>query len=164
MAAGLFRSDLFYRLNVVRIHVPPLRERKEDIIPLLEHFVESFNRKLHVKVRSITREAQDALVGYSWRGNVRELQNVMERAMILCTGDSITLDCLPQDIRFQRYRMPVLPDERETLSLKKASRDLERSLIAKALNRCGGNRSQAAALLEISYPSLLQKIKEYGLA
>jgi len=162
MAQNRFRKDLFYRLNVMHIHVPPLSERKEDIIPLVEHFVSLFNKKLGLKVGLITREAQEALLAYQWRGNVRELQNVVERAMILTTGNSITLDSLPYDIRVSGKRIVCFTEGEESLSLKKACKDLEKTLIVRALNRTGGNRSQAAGLLEISYPSLLQKIKEYG--
>jgi two-component system, NtrC family, response regulator AtoC len=161
---GLFRTDLYYRLNVMHIHVPPLRERKQDIIPLMEHFVNILNKKTGLKIRGITSEAQEALLNYSWKGNVRELQNVVERAMILAVGDSINLDSLPYDIRMATAKTPICIDADETLSLKKASKELEKRFISKALNRTGGNRSQAAALLEISYPSLLQKIKEYGIS
>jgi two-component system, NtrC family, response regulator AtoC len=163
MQTGLFRADLYYRLNVMSIHVPPLRERNEDITPLIEHFVNIFNKKMGLKIRSITSEAQAALLNYSWKGNVRELQNVVERAMILTADDSINLDSLPYDIRTATAKVPVRTEGEETLSLKKASRELEQNLIRRALNRTGGNRSQAATLLEISYPSLLQKIKEYGI-
>ena len=163
MAQGRFRKDLFYRLNVMHIHVPPLSERKEDIIALVEHFVSLFNKKMGLNIGLITREAQDALVSYKWKGNVRELQNVVERAMILTTDNSITLDSLPYEIRVSGARVICYTEDEESLSLKKACKDLERNLILRALNRTGGNRSQAAALLEISYPSLLQKIKEYGL-
>jgi two-component system response regulator AtoC len=115
-----------------------------------------------LSIGSITREAQEALLGYQWRGNVREIQNVVERAMILTIGDSITLDSLPYDIRVSGTRVICYTGDDESLSLKKACKDLEKTLIARALNRTGGNRSRAAVLLEISYPSLLQKIKEYG--
>ncbi|MBI4963833.1 MAG: sigma-54-dependent Fis family transcriptional regulator [Desulfomonile tiedjei] len=162
MAQGRFRKDLFYRLNVMHIHVPPLSERKEDIIPLVEHFVGVFNKKMGLNIGLITREAQEALLSYRWRGNVRELQNVVERAMILTTGNSITLDSLPYDIRVGGKRVVCFTEDEDSISLKKACKDLERTLIVRALNRTGGNRSQAAALLEISYPSLLQKIKDYG--
>jgi len=161
---GLFRGDLFYRLNVVHLHLPPLSERREEIIPLVEHFVQALNKKMGLKITRITREAERALLNYQWKGNVRELQNVVERALIICSGDAITLDCLPYDIRVGGANVVAPVDADETLSLKKASRDLEKILINKALNRTGGNRSKAAALLEISYPSLLQKIKEYGMA
>lgn len=164
MQSGRFREDLYYRLNVVHLHVPPLASRREDIIPLVEHFVAIFNRRMGLKVSAISREAQDALLRYSWKGNVRELQNIVERAMILAPGDTITLDSLPYDIRVAGTRPMDGPRQEETLSLKKATRELERTFITRALNRTGGNRSQAATLLEISYPSLLQKIKEYGIS
>ncbi|MBI5238621.1 MAG: sigma-54-dependent Fis family transcriptional regulator [Deltaproteobacteria bacterium] len=160
---GAFRMDLFYRLNVVHIHIPPLRERKEDIIPLVEHFASFYNRKMGMEVATIGREAQEALLVYPWKGNVRELQNVIERAMILTVTDAITLESLPYDIRVAAAKIPDFAAPVETLSLKKASKELEKSMISRALNRTGGNRSQAAAALEISYPSLLQKIKEYGI-
>ena len=163
MENGLFRKDLYYRLNVMHIEVPPLRERKEDIIPLVEHFVDIFNKKMGLKISHISRDAREALLKCPWKGNVRELQNVVERAMILTVGDAITLECLPSDIRVSDRGGPILRAEEETMSLKKASKALEKTLISRALNRTGGNRSQAAQVLEISYPSLLQKIKEYGL-
>ncbi len=162
--SGRLRQDLYYRLNVFHIHVPRLVDRKDDIIPLLEHFVNRFNQKMGLSVRGIVAEAQEALLKYAWKGNVRELRNVVERAMILSSGDTITLDGLPYDIR--AAGSPAIQETspgEETLSLKKAARALEKTLILKALNRTGGNRSQAAGLLEISYPSLLQKIKEYGI-
>jgi two-component system, NtrC family, response regulator AtoC len=163
VAEGRFRPDLFYRINVVRIHVPPLFERREEIVPLVEYFVSAFNRKMGLRVTRISREAQDAMLRYRWRGNVRELRNVVERAMILAEGDAITLEGLPKEIRGSEGIIPVPQEEDGSLSLKKAQKDLEKTLIKRALNRTGGNRSQAAALLEISYPSLLQKIREFGI-
>lgn len=161
IAAGTFRGDLYYRLSVMHVQIPPLRERRQDIMPLVEHFVQLFNARMGFRVSRITREAQDALVNYHWKGNVRELQNVIERAMILSPGESITLAELPVDLRSSASDpMPAVETE-GSLSLKKAQKDLEKALIVKALNRTGGNRSRAAGLLEISYPSLLQKIKEY---
>lgn len=164
MERGMFRRDLYYRLNVIHLHIPRLADRKEDVIPLVEHFVGGLNRKMGRKITRIGREAREALLSYTWKGNVRELQNVIERAMILTDGDTLTLDALPYEIRIAGAR--AIPDEDEdevTLSMKRACKDLERALIMRALNRTGGNRSQAATLLKISYPSLLQKIKEYGL-
>ena len=163
METGAFRKDLFYRLNVMHIHVPPLRERMDDVMPLVEHFVAFFNTKMGLKIKHISREARAALEGYSWRGNVRELQNVIERAMILASGDSLTLENLPPDLLLPMNRIPLFSQEEETLALKKATKDLEKTLIARALNRTGGNKSQAAVLLEISYPSLLQKMKDHGI-
>ncbi|MDQ7784191.1 MAG: sigma-54 dependent transcriptional regulator [Desulfomonilaceae bacterium] len=163
METGSFRRDLYFRLNVVHLHIPPLRDRKTDIPPLVEHFVSTLNKKMGLKIQHITREAKDALLAYEWKGNVRELQNVLERAMILAPGEAISLEGFPDDIRSAGTRVRDFGGDEETISLKKASKDLERVLITKALNRCGGNRSRAAGLLEISYPSLLSKIKEHGL-
>jgi len=160
---GRLRRDLFYRLNVFHIHIPPLSERTEDIVPLVEHFVQLGNKKLGLQVRHIAREAREALLNYHWKGNVRELQNVIERAMILSEGVSITLESLPYEIRTGTPRHLAAPEKESSLSLKKAHRDLEKAFISRALNRTGGNRSQAAILLEISYAGLLQKIKEYGI-
>jgi two-component system, NtrC family, response regulator AtoC len=160
----LFRRDLYYRLNVMRLHIPPLRERKEDVVPLVEHFVQKFNKKMGLKIARITRQAQAALLKCPWKGNVRELQNIIERAMILTAGDAIDLDSLPHDIRSTGSTIPEFVDSEETLSLKRAYKEVEKSLITKALNRTGGNRSQAALLLEISYPSLLQKIKDLAIS
>lgn len=164
MRDGRFRTDLYYRLNVVGLHLTPLRERRDDVIPLVECFVAGFNSRMGKKVRSISREAREALVHYEWKGNVRELRNVTERAVILAVDEVITLDCLPQDMRTEGPTVtgPAIAEDGE-LSIKKAVRELEKTLILRALNRTGGNRSQAAMMLEISYPSLLQKIKEHGL-
>ncbi len=160
---GTFRGDLYYRLNVVQLHIPPLRDRREDVIPLVEHFTTIFNTKLGLVVKRITREAKEALTRHTWKGNVRELQNVIERAMILTDTDSITLESLPHDIRDSFSTCGQGNETEETLSLKKAAKVLEKDFILRALDRTGGNRSQAALLLEISYPSLLQRIKDYGI-
>ncbi len=161
---GAFRKDLYYRLNVIRIHVPPLIDRKDDIVPLVEHFVGVFNRKMGAKIGHITREAREALLNYSWPGNVRELQNVVERAVILSSGAAIDLESLPLEVRGGSAATQPIEQDDDDLSLKKAGKSLEKAYIIKALNRTGGNRSRAAVLLEISYPSLLQKIKDYGVS
>ncbi len=162
--SGRFREDLYYRLNVMHIHLAPLRERREDIIPLVENCVNLFNEKMGLKVKGLSVEARDALLNYPWKGNVRELQNAVERSMILSGGESITLETLPHDVRVAATNVPEFAHADDTISLKKAVKDIERTLITRALNRTGGNRSKAAGLLEISYPSLLRKIKEHGLS
>lgn len=165
LKSGRFREDLFYRLNVVHIHIPPLRERPEDIIPLVEYTVSKFNEKLGLKVRRISTEAKDRLLKWQWKGNVRELQNVVERAMILCNSSQIDVADLPAEMRQFTETLGVYTEnDQGSLSVKKRVKDLERRLIIKALNKTCGNRSKAAQALEISYPSLLQKIKEYGLS
>jgi two-component system, NtrC family, response regulator AtoC len=163
METGAFRKDFFYRLNVMHIHIPPLREHADDVMPLVEHFVAIFNKKMGLKIKHVTREAETALKNYAWKGNVRELQNVVERAMILASGDSLALENLPPDMILPVNRIFSLPNEQETLSMKKAVKNLEKTLIIRALNRTGGNKSQAAGLLEISYPSLLQKMRDHSI-
>jgi two-component system response regulator AtoC len=160
VAAGRFREDLFYRLDVVRVKVPPLRERREDIPLLVDHFVGRTHESLGKNVRSIDDDALERLVGYAWPGNVRELENVLERAAILCRGDRLSLADLPPNLT-------AAPAERRgasrDLSLRRARRALEARLIGEALEATGGNRTHAARLLGISHRALLYKLKEYGL-
>lgn len=160
--AGRFREDLFYRINVVSILLPPLRERRGDISLLSEYFIERFNRKLGKHIEGVSAEAMSALGRHNWPGNVRELENVLERAVLLGAGPMITLEDLPASLTsHEDPRGAGAPED--CLSIKRASRRMERSLIQKALELAEGNRSQAARLLEISRPALLNKIREYGL-
>jgi len=159
---GLFRSDLYYRLNVLTIHVPPLRERKSDIPVLINHFLHKFRQKLGVLVEKISPEAYRMLLNYDWPGNVRELENVLERAIVLSSDNTITDESLPPEIR-EAARAGMAPISLEALSLKKASRDLEVELIKKALKATNGNHTKAARLLEISHRAFLYKLKEYNL-
>jgi two-component system, NtrC family, response regulator AtoC len=164
--AGLFREDLFYRLNVLNLRLPPLRERKGDIEALATHFIAKYNLRLSRHVKGIAPDAQQLLVDYPWPGNVRELENAIERAMVLCEGESITVEGLPE--------LMVAPGGAASppggqggaapsdLSIKKAARALEEDLIRRALQKTRGNRTRAAELLEISHRALLYKIKEYG--
>jgi two-component system response regulator AtoC len=163
---GRFRDDLYYRLNVVSIHIPPLRERKEDIPVLAKHFVEKQRRRLGLPISEISDDAMCALVGHSWPGNIRELENCIERAMILAKGDTIDIESLPPslhskgDARTHKDSSILAPDE---LSIKIQSRMLEIHLITKALEQTKGNRTHAAKLLEISHRTLLYKLKDYGI-
>lgn len=163
LKAGRFREDLYYRLNVLPIHVPPLRERRDDIPLLLDHFLQRNNARLGVAVRGLEPEARRLLLEYGWPGNVRELENSVERAMVLCDGDMITAMDLPERIREARdpIKMQLATEE---LSIKKTSRVIEEALIRKALKKTKGNRTKAALELEISHRALLYKIKEYGLS
>lgn len=155
VAQGGFRDDLFFRLAVVEVHVPPLRERSEDVSVLANHFVRGVAvREGRVPPR-ISPAVMDVLNQYSWPGNVRELANFIERAMIFSRGNTLEIDALPADMR--RENRNVLKD----LSLKKAAFRLEKEYISKALAVTDGNRTQAAKLLEISLRKLLYKIKEY---
>jgi two-component system response regulator AtoC len=160
--AGRFREDLFYRLNVMRLEVPPLRERPRDIPLLVDHFVAHFRNVLGKPVRSIADDALERLVAYRWPGNVRELENVIERAVILAEDERLTLRELPQNVVAPEdgTRPQVRSGE---LCLKRARRALEADLIHRALRATGGNRTHAAKLLEISHRALLYKLKEYGI-
>ncbi|MFW5875775.1 MAG: sigma-54-dependent transcriptional regulator [Myxococcota bacterium] len=160
---GRFREDLYYRLNVLQVTVPPLRDRKEDVSLLLEHFVERNNGRLGTAIRGVDPQARKLLLDYHWPGNVRELENVVERAVVLAEGDQIRPEDLPE-----RLREPIDPVAATLasgeLSIKKTSRYMEEQLIKKALESTKGNRTQAAKLLEISHRALLYKIKDYGLS
>ncbi len=161
--AGKFREDLFYRIDVMTVHLPPLRERSEDIPLLVGYFIDLFNRKLHKNIEGLSSEAMPILMDYEWPGNVRELENLIERAVLLAPDRWITPRELPSDMtqRSQETLSETVPDD--SLSIKKASKRLESSLIEKALRVTNGNKSHAARILEISRPMLLAKIKEYGL-
>jgi two-component system response regulator AtoC len=164
IAEKRFREDLFYRLNVVRLEVPPLRERRADIPLLVDHFLSGFRETLGKNIRRISDEALERLVGYSWPGNVRELENLIERALILTDGDAIEIGALPEAVL--RSDAPASSRESEStedLSLKRARQAFEAQVIRKALARTGGNRTHAAKLLEISHRALLYKIKDYAI-
>jgi two-component system response regulator AtoC len=161
VADGSFRDDLYYRLNVVRVEVPALRERREDIPLLVDHFLAHFRDMIGKPVRSVTDDAMERLTAYRWPGNVRELENVIERAVILADGESLDLQSLPSTV-------VDAPESGEgatgqDYSLKRARRAAEAQAIRRALRATDGNRTHAAKLLEISHRALLYKIKEYGL-
>jgi two-component system response regulator AtoC len=158
--AGRFREDLFYRLNVLPIHVPPLRDRREDIPLLVEHFVARNNTRLRSNIVGIDSEARRLLFEYPWHGNVRELENTIERAMVLAEGDQIVAGDLPERVREAQDPVQVQLASGE-LSVKKTSRIIEEILIRRALQKTKGNRTRAAEVLEISHRALLYKIKDY---
>jgi two-component system response regulator AtoC len=158
--AGRFREDLFYRLNVLPIHVPPLRERRDDIPLLIDHFVAKNNTRLGTAIRGLDTETRRLLYEYAWPGNVRELENTIERAMVLAEGDQIIAADLPERIREARDPVQVQLASGE-LSVKKTTRIIEEILIRRALQKTKGNRTRAAEVLEISHRALLYKIKDY---
>ena len=168
---GEFREDLYYRLNVVNVRVPPLRERPADIPLLARAFLSRFNRELNREppVLGFSPEAEALLSSYSWPGNVRELENAMERAVLLAEGEQILPRTLPERLWAAPPQVsappptPTRPPAEGNLSLKQAIRDLEESYIRAALRRTRGNRTRAAEVLEISHRALLYKIKEYGI-
>jgi two-component system response regulator AtoC len=162
VADGTFREDLFYRLNVMTIHLPPLRERRGDIPLLVGYFIDLFNKKLKKNIEGLSSEAMPILMEYAWPGNVRELENVIERAILLASGRWISPAELPDNM-IQTQKLPPYLGSDEDLSIKKASKWMERNLIEKALKLTSGNRTQAAKILEVSRPMLISKIKEYEL-
>ena len=160
---GRFRDDLFYRLNVLPIHIPPLRERNEDIPLLTAHFIRKYSEAMSKNVVGIDSRALEALMNYKWYGNVRELENTIERAIVLADRENIEIENLPLEIQNFQEEIPLEPLAEEEYSIKKSSRFLEMNLIKKALKKTKGNHTHAAKLLEISHRALLYKIKEYGI-
>jgi two-component system response regulator AtoC len=160
---GAFREDLFYRLNVVGLRLPALRERPEDIPPLVAHFLAKYRRlRPDAPLAAVAPEAMEALRGYRWPGNVRELEHALERAVVLADGPELRLEDLPDELRSAPPGPPLaLPGD--SLSVKRAIRSVEEQLIRQALERTGGNRTRAAELLDLSYRALLYKIKEYAI-
>ena len=157
-----FREDLYYRLNVLQINVPPLRDRRDDIPLLVEHFIERNNERLGQQIRDLDPQARKLLLSYPWPGNVRELENTIERAVVLAEGDVITVGDLPERMREPSGPVAASLSTGE-LSIKKTSRFMEETLIRRALEKTGGNRTAASKLLEISHRALLYKIKDYGI-
>jgi DNA-binding NtrC family response regulator len=156
MTEGSFRQDLFYRLNVVRIVLPPLRDRRDDILALVSHFLRRFNRRFHREVRGITPEAMAALNGYTFPGNVRELENLMERAFAMGAKDQITLADLPSLAKGPVAAPVTSPETIPMLA------DVERELILKALSMLKDDKEAAARALGISRRTIYRRLKEYG--
>jgi two-component system response regulator AtoC len=163
VAEGKFREDLFYRLNVLHILIPPLRERKDDIPSLCHHFVKKFNDRFDIDIKAVSPDAMQMILDYSWPGNVRELENVIQRGMVLTRSNWIEQEHLPHNLGSMNRRFDdhaAIPDD---LSLKAAQKTMEAKLIARAMHKFQGNKSKAAQALQISYPSLLSKLKEYDI-
>ena len=160
---GTFRSDLFYRINVVNLHLPPLRERASDIPDLVAYFLEYHNRKYNCRARPLSSELMAVLRKYHWPGNIRELENLIKRYVILGNEEVISADLAPRETDFFNAEIPVDGQ----ISLKKltrqAVRELERKVILKVLQNHHWNRKQAARALSISYRALLYKIRDAGL-
>jgi two-component system response regulator AtoC len=161
---GRFREDLYYRLDVVHLHLPPLRERTEEIEALADRFLRRHAARLGVQQRRLSAAALERLKGHRWPGNVRELENALERALVLGDDDEIGPESLPDAVAAQHPAgTPPQPPPEGDLSVKRAQRVLEAQLIRRALDRTGGNRTKAAELLELSPRALLYKIRDYGL-
>lgn len=155
IANGTFRQDLYYRINTMEIHIPPLRERGDDIILLAEHFVRELSRKYNKQVEGISKEAVEKLMSYDWPGNVRELHHAIERAIVLCDGDELQAERL---MLYPTEKTPEQPEEEE-LNLER----LERRAIERALRQAGGNVSKAAQALGITRYALYRKMEKLGL-
>jgi two-component system, NtrC family, response regulator AtoC len=160
---GGFRQDLYYRICVVPIHLTPLRQRREDVPVLVRHFVDEFNRKLGLSIAGVDADAMRLLLDYPWPGNIRELQNTIERAMVLAEGGRIEAADIPSHVAHPVAALDGMELADDELSVKKHGELLERRLIRTALERTGGNKTRAAELLELSSRALLYKIREYGL-
>jgi DNA-binding NtrC family response regulator len=160
MDAGRFRADLFYRISMMPITLPPLRERREDIAALATHFVEKYCRELRKPIKLITTEALRKLETYAWPGNIRELSNVIQRAIILSTGDSITADLIP--LREQPSSSDTFPDLFR-LPFRDAQLRFEKNYFADLLSRAQGNKSQAAELANIDRTVLYEHLKKLKL-
>ena len=151
VAKGEFRQDLLFRINTIHIHIPPLRNRKEDIVPLAERFIERYGQKYGKAGLMLSGDAAEKLKNHSWEGNIRELQNTIEKAVIMCDGDIIS----PDHLELHTSQRPL--NDSQTLE------EMERQTIANAIAQCGGNLSQVAQQLGITRQTLYNKIKRYGL-
>lgn len=164
---GKFREDLFYRLNVLPVHVPPLRERKEDIQLLIEYFLDKFNRKLERSVRGIDADAMMLLERYDWPGNIRELENFVERLVLMAGGDVISPDDIPQEWRSAALATSLTKAEDRKPALKtwikNQTEEIERQMIMKVLAECGDNVTKAAKQLGLSRKGLQLKMIRYDL-
>jgi len=159
---GNFREDLFYRLNVIPLTLPPLRERREDIPLLAEHFLDKFGKE--AGPAKISNEAMATLVNFKWKGNVRELENVMERACTLCDGDTILPAHLPVEFTRGTRRTEPVPDDIPDIGMRLENilDDLEKEYLLKALRKSSGSKTEAARLLGLSFPSFRHRLKKYG--
>src|SRR5262249_44763723 len=156
---GKFRQDLFYRLNVVNVHLPPLRERPEDLPLLIQHFIEHSTQSS--RARRLSAEALHILLNYPWPGNVRELENTLERALVLCRGEEITPVDLPAHLIGSKPQVTSLQD---ALLRQCPLADIEREYILLALEFTEGKKKEAADLLGIDRKTLYRKLEEYGKA
>ena len=158
---GTFREDLFYRLNIVSLHIPPLRERKEDVLPLIDYFIEKYVSENNKPKLRVSKEAVDLLIKYNFAGNVRELENIIERAVVLCRTEIITVNDLPNVVSgFKAEKEIPVNDE---LTLVEQVEELEKKLIFDALSKANGNQSQAGRMLGLTERNLRYKMQKYDI-
>ncbi|MDQ3280755.1 MAG: sigma-54 dependent transcriptional regulator [Acidobacteriota bacterium] len=164
MAESKFREDLFYRLNVITVQLPPLRRRREDIPLLIHHFLQKYSEENKRKVRDVTPDAMRILMDHPWPGNVRELENTIERAVVLCTGDRVTTELLPDYLRFpMRTEQPAMVVPQDGISLKDAVSNYERTMILQSLELANGVQKRAAELLQLKPSTLNEMMKRLGI-
>jgi PAS domain S-box-containing protein len=155
---GNFRDDLYYRLNVVKIELPPLSQRREDIPLLIDAFIQKFNAKMEKQIMGVSDQALRLLLKYDYPGNVRELENIIEHAFVLCKGDRIDLDCLPKELIEGQEEMPPSTPLKEETPFRRA----EAEIVERTLMKYGGNRAKTAQALRIDRTTLWRKMKKYG--
>ncbi len=160
IAAGRFREDLFYRINVLNIHLPPLRERMDDFPLLVNHFIESFNKKFNKHIKQFSSSAYDILMEYNWPGNIRELENVIEHCFVLCSGDVIQINSLPKRLKESSIKNIVSNNSGSLKSFK----ETEKELILSILKKCNWNRTRAAKELNIDPSTLWRKMKKFNIS
>ena len=158
---GSFREDLYYRLNIVSLHIPPLRERREDILPLIDYFIEKYAKENNRNKLTLSKEAVDSLIKYNFPGNVRELENIIERAVVLCRSETITLNDLPNIVKGFKAEEEIL--QKEPGSMIDQVEELEKKLIFDALSSANGNQSQAGRMLGLTERNLRYKMQKYGI-
>ncbi len=164
MEEGRFREDLFYRLHVISIHLPPLRERKDDVPLLVQHFLQKYGEENKKPSMELSPEALDLLMDYDWAGNVRELENVVERAVVLCSGTKIGVELIPEHVRkAPNFQMPQFVVPPEGISFKDVITDFEKRLIESTLEAAGGVQKRAAELLHVKPTTLNEMIKRYDI-
>ena len=159
---GTFRDDLYYRLKVMDVEVPPLRKRREDILPLAKLFIDGNNSHFNKDVKGLTPEAEKVLIHYDWPGNVRELKNVIERAVILCLDLNIGVEQLPQELNVESHKTPVTLGD--SLTSDMSLNEMEKRHILFVLKENKNNKSQASRVLGISRSTLREKLRQYGVS
>jgi DNA-binding NtrC family response regulator len=164
---GHFREDLFYRLNVMPIHVPPLRERKEDIPALVRYFVDKFNRKLDRQITGADAEVMELLRDHDWPGSIRELENLIERLVLMAKGGEIVMGDVPAELieAVEEKAQRAAPDEKRSIKelIREKTGDIEKQMIVRVLEECEGNISKAARQLGLSRRGLHLKLAKYNL-
>lgn len=161
---GSFREDLYYRLKVMVINLPPLRERVEDIVPMAKMFIEQNNKEFSKNIMGFSKEAEQLMLNFDWPGNVRELKNIMERAVILCQGNVVTEEYLPSELRSAKPKEPKPISYQSPTGEALSLQDIEQKHILEILEKFNGNKSKAARVLNISRSTLREKLKQYGIS